>query len=165
LAAFFNMDVAIRLLPYFIALIILSTLIAVYFSVIKKVAVKISNEVVPPDVHQNPLEFKTAVLFGGLFILFAMVTGFVVSRYGAHGAQTLAFVVGVTDIDPFIINLFQGKWNLDTTVITLAVLNAITSNNILKMIYALTLSEKSLRKKIVVGFTVLIVAGIIAVLI
>ncbi len=165
LAAFFNMDIAIRLLPYFIVLIILSTLIAVYFSVITKPTVKISNEVVPPDVHQNPLEFKTAVLFGGLFILFAMVTGFVVGRYGAQGAQTLAFVVGVTDIDPFIINLFQGKWNLDDTVITLAVLNAITSNNILKMIYALTLSEKSLRKKILVAFSILILAGIVAVLI
>ncbi|HTB30588.1 MAG TPA: DUF4010 domain-containing protein [Bacteroidia bacterium] len=165
LAAFFNMEVAVKLLPYFIVLIIISILIAVYFSVLKKTIVDKSTEIVSPEVHQNPLEFKTAVLFGGLFILFAMVTGFVVGHYGAHGAQTLAFVVGVTDIDPFIINLFQGKWNLDVLVITFAVLNAITSNNVLKMIYALTLSDKSIRKEIFIGFSVLIAAGIVAVLI
>ncbi len=162
LAAFFNMEVAMRLLPYFIVLTILSTLIAVYFIVIKKAGTGTKNEVVSSDSHQNPLEFKTAVLFGGLFILFALITTYVVNKYGAHGAQTLAFVVGVTDIDPFIINLFQGKWNLDATVITLAVLNAITSNNVLKMIYALTLSEKKLRKEIFASFLLLIIAGIVA---
>jgi len=165
LAAFFNMDVAMRLLPYFAVLLLISVLIAGYFSLVKKAPVSKINEVVPADVHQNPLEFKTAVLFGGLFILFALVTGYVVGHYGAAGAQRLAFVVGVTDIDPFIINLFQGKYNLDTLVISMAVLNTITSNNILKMIYAIVLSEKSLRKEIIIGFSILIVAGIAAVLI
>jgi uncharacterized membrane protein (DUF4010 family) len=165
LAAFFNMEVAIKLLPYFAGLLVLSTLLAVYFSMVKKTILGKENEPVPSDVHQNPLEFKTAVLFGGLFILFAIVTGYVVGHYGAHGAQALAFVVGVTDIDPFIINLFQGKFNLDATVISLAVLNAITSNNILKMIYALFLSEKTLRKEIFISFFILIAAGVVAVLI
>lgn len=165
LAAFFNMEVAIKLLPYFIALIIISVLIAVYFSMIKKSLVSKGNEPLAANAHQNPLEFKTAVVFGALFILFALVTGFVVGHYGAHGAQTLAFVVGVTDIDPFIINLFQGKWNLDAMVISFAVLNAITSNNILKMIYALFLSEKSLQKEILISFSILIAAGIAAVFI
>ena len=163
LAAFFNMAVAMKLLPYFIVLIILCTLIAIYFSLIKKTSIGTGNESLPKEIHQNPLEFKTAVVFGGLFILFALITGFVVGHYGAHGAQTLALMVGVTDIDPFILNLFQGKFNLDAMVITLAVLNAITSNNILKMIYALFLSEKSLRKEIFISFSILIAAGIVAV--
>ncbi len=165
LAAFFNMAIAMKLLPYFIVFIILTTLIAVYFSLIKKTTVTTKNEALPADIHQNPLEFKTAVLFGGLFVLFALLTGFVVGRYGAQGAQTLAFMVGVTDIDPFILNLFQGKWNLDAMVISLAVLNAITSNNILKMVYALFLSDKSLRKEILISFLLLIGAGIAAVII
>ena len=157
------MAVAMKLLPYFIVLIILCTLIAIYFSLIKKTSIGTGNESLPKEIHQNPLEFKTAVVFGGLFILFALITGFVVGHYGAHGAQTLALMVGVTDIDPFILNLFQGKFNLDAMVITLAVLNAITSNNILKMIYALFLSEKSLRKEIFISFSILIAAGIVAV--
>ncbi len=165
LAAFFNMEVAIKLIPYFAVLILLSTLIAVYFSVIRKASVVTTNEIVAPESHTNPLEFKTAVLFGGLFILFAVVTSYVVGHYGAGGAKNLAFVVGVTDIDPFIINLFQGKWNLDAGIISMAVLNAITSNNVLKMFYALSLSNKSLRKEIFISFMILIVAGVVAVLI
>ena len=165
LAAFFNMAVAIKLLPYFIGLLILTSLIAVYFSVIKKTLAGASNEVFPKEMHQNPLEFKTALIFGALFVLFALITSFVVGHYGAQGAQTLALMVGVTDIDPFILNLFQGKWNLDAVVISMAVLNAITSNNILKMIYALTLSNKSIRKEVFISFLILIIAGIAVVLI
>ena len=165
LAFFFNQEVAMKLLPYFGVLIVLSSLIAFYFSKIKKTVVGDQNEKATPVAHQNPLEFKTAFLFGILFIVFALVTKYVIENYGAHGVSSLAFVVGVTDIDPFIINLFQGKLSIGTDVITIAVLNAITSNNILKLIYALTLSDKSIRKELIIGFGILIVAGIVAVLI
>jgi uncharacterized membrane protein (DUF4010 family) len=165
LAAFFNLTVALKLLPYFIVLIIISTLISVYFNFIKKTVLGTSNEPLPADAHQNPLEFKTAVVFGGLFILFALMTGFVVGHYGAYGTKILALAVGVTDINPFIINLFQGKWNLETLVITVSVLNAITSNILFQMLYALFLSEKSLRKEIFISFSILIIAGIVAVIV
>jgi len=165
LAAFFNTEVAIKLLPYLIALIIISSLIAVYFSVIRNAPIDKNNEMVSKAAHQNPLEFKTALLFGVLFILFVLITSFVVQNYGAYGAKTLALVVGITDINPFILNLFQGKLNLDAMVITIAVLNAVTSNILFQMIYALWLSEKSLRKEILISFSILIAAGIAAVLI
>lgn len=165
LAAIFNMTIAVKLLPYFVVFTVLTILISLYFSVIKKTLKGTDNEALAKDAHQNPLEFKTALVFGALFVLFALITGFVVGHYGAQGTQTLAWMVGVTDIDPFILNLFQGKWNLDAMVITTAVLNAVTSNNILKMIYALALSEKSIKKEIWLSFAVLIAAGIAAVLI
>lgn len=165
LAAIFNMTIAVKLLPYFVVFTVLTILISLYFSVIKKTLKGTDNEALAKDAHQNPLEFKTALVFGALFVLFALITGFVVGHYGAQGTQTLAWTVGVTDIDPFILNLFQGKWNLDAMVITTAVLNAVTSNNILKMIYALALSEKSIKKEIWLSFAVLIAAGIAAVLI
>jgi len=165
LALFFNSTIAMMLLPKFIALIIISAAIAFYFTKIRKTAVKKSNEQIDTSAHQNPLEFKTALLFGGLFIVFAIVTQFVIKTYGGHGVSVLAFVVGVTDIDPFIINLFQGKLNIDTSIIAVAVLNAITSNNVLKLIYSITLSDKSLRKELILSFGILIVAGIVCVLI
>lgn len=165
LAAVFNMEVALKLLPYCSALIIISTLIAIYFSMIKKPISDTGNEALATETHQNPLEFKTAFLFGVLFILFALITSFVVQNYGAYGVKTLALVVGVTDINPFIINLFQGKLNLDAMVITFAVLNAITSNLLFQMIYAIFLSDKALRKGILISFSILIAAGIVAVLI
>ncbi|HSY75662.1 MAG TPA: DUF4010 domain-containing protein [Bacteroidia bacterium] len=165
LALFFNQQIAMLLLPKFIALIILSSLIALYFIKIKKSAVEKADEKIAPAAHQNPLEFKTAMLFGALFIVFAIITQFVIKTYGGNGVRSLAFVVGVTDIDPFIINLFQGKLSIGADIITAAVLNAITSNNALKLIYALSLSDKSLRKELILSFGVLIVAGIVCVLV
>ena len=73
----------------------------------------------------------------------------------------LSFVVGVTDIDPFILNLFQSKWNIENAVIITAVLNAVTSNNLLKMIYGIFLSDKSIRWLLITGFGILIVAGLL----
>lgn len=98
-------------------------------------------------------------------MLFALVTGYVIKQYGGHGVHILSYIVGVTDIDPFIINLFQGKWDISVAVITVAVLNAINSNNILKMGYALVLGNKALRKQIIAAFAILIVVGIAVVFI
>jgi uncharacterized membrane protein (DUF4010 family) len=165
LALFFNSQIAMMLLPKFVVLIIISAIIAFYFTKIRKSAVKKGNEQIATTEHQNPLEFKTALLFGGLFIVFAIVTQFVIKTYGGHGVSVLAFIVGVTDIDPFIINLFQGKMSIGADIITVAVLNAITSNNVLKLIYSLSLSDKSLRKELILSFGVLIAAGVICVLV
>jgi uncharacterized membrane protein (DUF4010 family) len=160
LALFFNKDVAMRLLPAFGILIVVSAAIALFFSKIKKNPVNKSTEKLDTQSHQNPLELKTSALFGGLFVLFALVTGYVIKQYGGQGVSVLSWVVGVTDIDPFIINLFQGKWNIGLDVITIAVLNALTSNNALKMIYATILGDKSLRKEIIISFGILIAGGI-----
>jgi uncharacterized membrane protein (DUF4010 family) len=110
--------------------------------------------------NKNPLELKTAFVFGLLFVFFAMITDYVMKTYGNHGVTSLAFVAGVTDIDPFLLNLLQNKVGITGTTIALAIINATNSNNILKMIYAITLSSKSLNKSLIINFSVLIVSGI-----
>jgi uncharacterized membrane protein (DUF4010 family) len=78
----------------------------------------------------------------------------------------LSFIVGITDIDPYLLNLFQNPSNqLTVNNIIQATLIATTSNNLIKMIYALILGDKSIRKIIITGFSVLIVAGIIAIVV
>lgn len=165
LAFIFDKAVATALLPAFVILIIVTLIIAVYFVKFRKESNATGNEKISAESHQNPLEFKTAALFGGLFVLFAVVTGYVIKQYGGHGVNVLSVVVGVTDIDPFILNLFQGKWDISVGVITVAVLNAMSSNNALKMVYAITLGDKALRKQIIAAFAVLIVVGIAVVFI
>ena len=83
------------------------------------------------------------------------------ANYGTTGINVLSFIVGVTDIDPFILNLFQSKWNMENTVLVTAVLNATTSNNLLKMIYGLSFGNASIRKPLVIGFGILIVLGVL----
>jgi len=115
-----------------------------------------------PEKHKNPLEFKTALLFGALFVLFAMITDYVMKSYGNAGVSSLAYVVGITDIDPFLLNLLQHKLGIAEMTVVLAIINATNSNNILKMIYALSLSSKNSSKKLLVNFFILIISGLAA---
>ncbi|MDW5290895.1 DUF4010 domain-containing protein [Formosa sp. PL04] len=80
--------------------------------------------------NSNPLEFKTALIFSSLFIFFALVTHYVTKNYGESGIKFLSFFVGITDVDPFIINLFQSKWNISNSVLISAIIIATTSNNL-----------------------------------
>ncbi|MCD6090256.1 MAG: DUF4010 domain-containing protein [Bacteroidales bacterium] len=110
--------------------------------------------------HNNPLEFKTAVLFAILFVVFALITKYVLEYYGAKGLNILSLVVGVTDIDPFLIALFTGKYQIGMEIITQASLIAITSNNFIKTIYALSLGHAKIRKPILLGFLSLIIISV-----
>lgn len=161
LSLLFNKTIAMKIAPAFGVLLVVSVLVAVYMLRLDKAKGKSNAPQQQIEAsYGNPLEFKTAIVFGGLFIFFAVLTNYVTNKFGAQGIQILSYVVGVTDIDPFIINIFQSKFALSSTVLAGAVVNAVTSNNILKMIYALVLSDKSIRKKISVGFGLIIVLGI-----
>jgi uncharacterized membrane protein (DUF4010 family) len=161
LALFFNQEIALKLLPSFVVFIIASSLLAFYFLKFQqtKQQQKVDSHTFEPT--NNPLEFKTALVFAALFIFFGIITGFINKVYGTGGLNVLSFIVGVTDIDPFILNLFQSKWNIDNTALVMAVLNAITSNNLLKMIYGLSFSDKLIHRQLIIGFGILIFLGLI----
>ena len=88
-------------------------------------------------VDRNPLELGTAFLFAGLFVLMMVITQFVVHRYGSGGLEILSFIIGFTDIDPFILSLLTGKYSVTATEITAAAMIAAGSNDLLKALYAL----------------------------
>jgi len=113
--------------------------------------------------HKNPLEFKTALLFAVLFVLFAIVTKYVLETFGAQGLDVLSLVVGVTDIDPFLMSLFTGKYQIELQEIARATLIAVSSNNLMKLGYALVLGNKSIRKPLITGFSIIIAASVVAI--
>ena len=78
----------------------------------------------------------------------AAVTEFVTNHYGNMGLQLLSGVVGFTDIDPFILSLVQGKYNVSNANLIQAILIAVASNNILKAIYAGVFSKWKMKKAI-----------------
>jgi uncharacterized membrane protein (DUF4010 family) len=112
-------------------------------------------------VDKNPLEFKVAILFAFLFVAFTFITWFVVDRFGRSGLNVLSFLVGLTDIDPFLINLFQGKSHIAIDAIAVATLQAVASNNILKMIYACFFSTRKSWAYLITGFSIIILANLI----
>ena len=85
----------------------------------------------------NPLELGSAALFAALFIVVSLVSNWAKAQFGISGIYTLAAIVGVTDIDPFVLNLAQGGTSgLSETALAAAILVAASSNNVLKAAYA-----------------------------
>lgn len=160
LAFLFNAAIATALVIPFLILFALCI-------VLSKISGKRADPILPSpeenlntEGNKNPLELKTAIVFGLLFVFFAIVTEYVMKSFGNSGVTTLAFIVGITDIDPFLLNLLQHQGGITETVVALAIINATNSNNILKMIYALTLSSKKMNKSLIINFSILIVSGL-----
>ena len=110
---------------------------------------------------KNPLEFKVALLFMVLFVAFSFLTYYSVAYFGNLGLNVLSIVVGVTDIDPFLISVFQGKFNVDIELLSRVSFQAIISNNVLKLVYSLIFSGKHIRIPVLVGFSIIIFINII----
>ena len=161
LAFIFNPSVAIQLSIPFLVMFLISLGLSRLHSEKKIVLDNIKNPEVILTSNKNPLEFGTAAIFGVLFVVFALITDFVLKRYGSSGITGMAFVVGITDIDPFLLNLLQQKSGISQITIVLAILNATNSNNLLKMLYAISLSSNRVRKNLIINFSLLIASGLI----
>jgi uncharacterized membrane protein (DUF4010 family) len=111
-------------------------------------------------LNKNPLEMKTAIIFGVLFVVFGLITEFAMKTYGSTGVTGLAFIVGIFDVDPFLLFLVQQN-NIATATVALAIINATNSNNLMKMFYAISLGSKTIKQPIITGFISLFVSGII----
>jgi len=85
----------------------------------------------------NPLELGPAAIFAFLFIAVSLVSSWAKAQFGTSGIYALAAIVGVTDIDPFVLNLAQGgTTGTPNNALAAAILIAASSNNILKALYA-----------------------------
>lgn len=87
---------------------------------------------------RNPLELSTAVIFAIAFVLISVATSWARAQFGQEGLLWLAAIVGVGDIDPFVLSLAQGGGiGLASHDLVAAILIATSSNNLLKAAYCL----------------------------
>jgi uncharacterized membrane protein (DUF4010 family) len=85
----------------------------------------------------NPLELGAAAIFALLFVAVSVISVLVKSQLGISGIYALAAIVGISDIDPFVLNLAQGGVaGIENAALAAAILIAASSNNILKAVYA-----------------------------
>jgi uncharacterized membrane protein (DUF4010 family) len=90
-----------------------------------------------PEPPRNPLELSAAFVFAACFIAIAVASPWVRSAFGRAGVYALAALVGVIDIDPFVLSLAQGSVHgLPPPVMVIAILIAASSNDVLKAVYA-----------------------------
>jgi uncharacterized membrane protein (DUF4010 family) len=91
----------------------------------------------------NPLEMRAALFFALLFLAMLIATRLAVVYLGKAGVFGLAAVMGVTDVDPFIMGMTQSAGALTPVPVgAAAILVAASSNNLVKGIYAYVLCDR-----------------------
>jgi uncharacterized membrane protein (DUF4010 family) len=86
---------------------------------------------------RNPLELRPAFIFGAAFLAMLVLTQLAIHHVGRAGLYGLAALMGLADVDPFVLGLAQG-----TTVpeplhaSAAAVLIAASANDVAKAAYA-----------------------------
>jgi uncharacterized membrane protein (DUF4010 family) len=101
-----------------------------------------------PDAHKvrreyepkNPLELRVAFTFAALFLAMLVATHWAIAHLGKTGVYSLAAIMGVVDVDPFIMGMTQSGASLPLAAG--GVLIVASSNNLAKGIYAFVLSDR-----------------------
>lgn len=101
---------------------------------------------------QNPFEVKPAIWFALMFVLLSVITGFIKSTIGNSGLLGLSAIVGVSDIDPFILSVVQGS-DGSVKIFSSAIILAMMSNTVAKAIYFGSLSPTT-RKETALKFSI-----------
>jgi uncharacterized membrane protein (DUF4010 family) len=83
---------------------------------------------------ENPFELTPSLIFAGLFVALSVIMQIVRNAAGEMGIQTLAVVVGVVDIDPFILSILKANDLLPRLMVS-AVILSMMSNTLAKGAY------------------------------
>ncbi len=124
----------------------------------------------PQPVHRefepnNPLELLAAFGFALLFLVMLVATQLAVTYLGRTGVNTLAAIMGITDVDPFIMGMTQTAGSLTPLkAAAAAILIAAASNNLVKGIYAYSLADRETGVKSLMLLTILAALGLVPLL-
>lgn len=113
----------------------------------------------------NPLELTAAFFFAAFFLAMLIATQLTVTYLGDKGVNALAAIMGVTDVDPFIMGMTQAAGTLTPLKVAAgAVLIAAASNNVIKGIYSFSLADRETGKQSLSFLVALAVAGLVPLL-
>jgi uncharacterized membrane protein (DUF4010 family) len=92
---------------------------------------------------RNPLELRAAFLFAAIFLAVMVATDLTVHHLGIGALYALAAMMGVTDVDPFILSLTQTAGGVTTlSSAATGILIAASSNNVAKGVYAFAFADR-----------------------
>nr|WP_320036951.1 DUF4010 domain-containing protein [uncultured Bacteroides sp.] len=158
----FSVEIFLSVYPYLLIMSCVSIIIA--WVIHKKTDFTELTKDTEDDGEEsnNPLEFKVALIFALLFVVFTVVTHYTFSYAGTEGLNILSFVSGLSDVTPFVLTLLQGTGSLAVSMAVACTLQAIVSNNLMKMCYALFFSgrRKEMLPYLTIGFTLIIVLNV-----
>lgn len=163
LIGIFSQATLAAIYPYLLVMAVVAAGVALYLHT--KRPVPVTGEVEEED-SSNPLEFKVALIFAVLFVVFTVATHYTLMYAGTGGLTLLSFISGFSDITPFILNLLQGTGGVATLVITACSMQAIISNIAVNMCYGLFFAGKksALRPWMLRGFGAVIGVNLVLLL-
>ena len=134
LLAIFSRDLMLRLAPAFIALGAVA-IGAGWFWLRRSGPLPVTP--VKEPAPSNPLELRAAFLFALLFLAMLVATQLAILYLGDSGVYSLAAIMGLADVDPFIMGMTQAAGiSAPFNVAASAILIAAASNNAVKGAYA-----------------------------
>lgn len=159
LIGIFSRETLAAIYPYLLAMAVVSALVAWW--VHRQRTATVDAQAADTDTG-NPLEFKVALIFALLFVVFTLLTHYTLMYAGTGGLTALSFISGVSDITPFILNLLQGTGNVPVPLITACSLQAIVSNIAVNLCYALFFAgrKSALRRWVLASFGVVIAVNV-----
>ncbi len=103
-----------------------------------------SQEVTGKFEPKNPLAVRAALLFAVLFVAMLVVTHLAIVYLGHKGVYALASIMGLSDVDPFILGITQSAGRDAPLVVgAAAIAIAAASNNVIKGFYVYGFSDRS----------------------
>ncbi|HEX3991140.1 MAG TPA: DUF4010 domain-containing protein, partial [Acetobacteraceae bacterium] len=129
----FNQPLAWALAPILLGLSALGFLLAGAWQWVGRERQKADTPIAPPA---NPLGLGTAATFALLFVAVSIASYWAEQQFGTAGVYTLAAVVGISDINPFVLSLAQHGEGMTSGVGATAIVVATASNNLFQAAYA-----------------------------
>jgi uncharacterized membrane protein (DUF4010 family) len=162
LLLFFNPPLAAVLAPAFGALAAIGVLVGWLVSRRSDGTEASSGQ---PLEGKNPLELKAAFVFAVIFVVVLVLTNLTREYLGRVGLYSLAAIMGVTDVDPFILGLAQGGVAAEPLrIAAAAIVIAAASNNVLKAIYAYVVADRTTGRRSLAMLLALAALGLIPLL-
>jgi uncharacterized membrane protein (DUF4010 family) len=156
LVAFFNAALAARIAPAFGALA-LAGVAAGWLISRRRDASQASPVTRGPA--KNPLDLRAAFLFAAVFLASVALTDLARRYLGRAGLYAFAAVMGVTDVDPFILGITHtSRADLQLESAAAAIVIAAASNNVAKAAYAYVLADRATGRR--AGILLLLLAGL-----
>ncbi len=158
LIALFNRSLALALAPAFTALALLGALVG---WIVSRRTDERASSPRQPNEAKNPLELRAAFVFALVFVVVLVLTKLSHAYLGHAGLYTLAALMGVSDVDPFILGLAQGRAAATPLrIAAAAIVVAASSNNIVKAIYAYSFADRATGRRSFALLIGLAVAGL-----
>jgi len=162
LVGMFNKPLMQLLVPGFVALAIAALGTAWFWS---RARAREDDRGEAAEHRRNPLDLRAALTFAAIFLVVMVVTRLAVMYLGHRGVFSLAALMGVTDVDPFIMGLTQSAGvDTDLRVAAFSIVIATASNNLVKGGYAWFFARRMAGRWALVMLVVLAGLGLVPLL-